>query len=880
MATAPFPQITDFSRDVLGRYVCNGLDEARRSTDRNLRPDARPFDVIVVGGGTFGPAFAQHLFAIDKAHRHRILVLEAGPVVLAEHAQNLPMLGLGVADAVHLGDLQNRSPEAQRTWTKDLWGLAWHSPTKFPGLAYGVGGRSLLWGGWSPQLLPAETPNTQWPQPVLDGLRVAPPGGTSYFQQASDQIGVTETNDFISGALQRVLRQMLFAGIGGGAVGTAVSFAELPDHPAAPAGFDRRDLLRLLGLRQQAAQGLSDQDLRDLLKLEAPLAVQSTAPRAGYFPFNKFSAVPLLIKAARAANAESDGDDVKKRLMIVPNCHVTQLATQANGGGATVHEVWTNQGPITLPPGGVVILAAGTIESTRLALQAFGPSPDPGGVTIPHADQIGRNLMAHLRSNLTIRVPRHGLPNPNRLPDELEAAALFVKGRHTYGGTRVGHFHLQITAAGLEKPSGDSEAELFKKVPDIDTFGHFLTANDQHVVITIRGIGEMQPDNPNSFVALDPQQDEFGARRAIVRITPTAEDNALWDAMDQASDEVAKAFVTNLSASDEFSVFTPEGEKRVTKSANLKNVLPYTPNDPQAAAALGVARGRRDGLGTTHHETGPLRMGANPTTSVTNADARFHGVDNAYVVGPALFPTIGSPNPMLTGIALLRRLGDHLAPPPVPYNPGGGFTPLFNGFDTSNWRMSAITNQPGRDYPGKFIVVDGTLESVPGSDLGLFWCTNPLPPDFELILEWLRWREDDNSGVFIRFPHPTSKNYNNTAWVGVDFGFEVQIDQLARDDGAGIHKTAAIYNFAGPQNPNALPVNPPGQWNEFAIRAQGQHYEVDLNGQTVTNFDFVVGSDAAHPDRGLPSTNADPRFTGLQTHTGRVAFRNIRVKAI
>ena len=34
MATAAFPQTTDFSRDVLGRYVCNGLDEARRSTDR------------------------------------------------------------------------------------------------------------------------------------------------------------------------------------------------------------------------------------------------------------------------------------------------------------------------------------------------------------------------------------------------------------------------------------------------------------------------------------------------------------------------------------------------------------------------------------------------------------------------------------------------------------------------------------------------------------------------------------------------------------------------------------------------------------------------------------------------------------------------------
>ena len=48
MPTNPNPMTTDFSRDVLGRYVCNGLDEALRSADRT-RPDARPFDVIVIG---------------------------------------------------------------------------------------------------------------------------------------------------------------------------------------------------------------------------------------------------------------------------------------------------------------------------------------------------------------------------------------------------------------------------------------------------------------------------------------------------------------------------------------------------------------------------------------------------------------------------------------------------------------------------------------------------------------------------------------------------------------------------------------------------------------------------------------------------------------
>ena len=58
MPTNTTPQTTDFTRDVLGRYVCNGLDEALRSTDPTvMRQDgrgqieARDFDVIVVGGG-------------------------------------------------------------------------------------------------------------------------------------------------------------------------------------------------------------------------------------------------------------------------------------------------------------------------------------------------------------------------------------------------------------------------------------------------------------------------------------------------------------------------------------------------------------------------------------------------------------------------------------------------------------------------------------------------------------------------------------------------------------------------------------------------------------------------------------------------------------
>lgn len=794
-------ETTHFSRDVLGRYVCNTWDEAMASLDTGARPDARPFDVIIVGGGSFGSVLAQSLFYRDP--NKRILVLEAGLLAVPEHVQNLPVLGLDPPGATRIADLrasgQDGKPRAE------IWGLAWHSPTPFPGLAYCVGGRSVFFGGWSPRLLDEET--ATWPAELMADLN------GRFFAEAAEQIGTDTTNDFIDGELHRALRQQLFDGITGGQVPAAIPPAELPLHlPDVPPAD------------------------RDLMKLEAPLAVQSQT-RPGCFPFNKFSALPLLMKAARLSFSRSGGDDVKKQLMVVADTHVTRLVTE----GGRVTRVETQHGPVPVPPGGSVVVAAATIESARLALLSFGGVPNEG---LP-----GKGLMAHLRSNLTIRVPRSSIAGLSATVQELAASALFVKGRHTYSQDgKVGHFHLQITAAGLDNlDNKDSEAELFKKIPDIDTFERFRAATDTEVVITIRGIGEMEPQNPDSFVRLDPEPDEYNVRRAFVSITPSAKDLELWEAMDRASDDVALVFAGGKA----YEVLAPQKVQPVAAGVRAETVLPFT--SP-----------RRDGLGTTHHEAGPLWMGEDPTRSVTGPDCRFHHVANAYALGPCLFPSIGSPNPMLTGVALARRLAEHLAAPPAPYVAETGFTALFDGVSTANWRMA------GR---GTFFAADGVLEMVPGDGLGLLWCTTPTAADFTLRLEWMRTREDDNSGVFVRFPHPDSKGYDNTAWVGVDFGFEVQIDEHGD---APIHRTGAIYDQAG-QTLTQIPALPPGQWNQYEIRVKGQTYTVLLNGTQVTSFTFAAGSDAAHPDRGLPGTAAVPRYVGVQAHTGRVLFRKIRI---
>ncbi|WP_334395537.1 family 16 glycoside hydrolase [Bradyrhizobium sp. AZCC 2289] len=751
----------------------------------------------------------------------RTLVVEAGLFTVPEHVQNTGIQGF--TDPQNPFFLNENAPQPEKP-QNEVWGIPWKSAIPFKGLAYTLGGRSLFWGGWSPQLLNEEM--ATWPATTVADLN------GRYFDESSRQIGVDEANDFISGELQNGLRRQLFDNLA--SVPNVFSLNALPPSPLLKPGSDPAQLLGLT-----STGGLSQADLLNLLKLEAPLAVQARPPHAGFFPLNKFSVVPLLTKAARTAASDSNGNDTAKEFMILPDTHVLSLRTVPTAAGTwRVTGIDTSQGPVDLAPGGTVVVALGTIENARLALASFE------GTGLPTLPLIGKNLIAHLRSNLVIRVPRAAISGLSAAANDLQTAALFVKGRATrQNGDLLGRFHLQISASGGGNTVG-AEDELYRKVPDVDFYDQLRTSTDTHVAIAIRGLGEMEPADPAnagahpSRVELSTRTDEYGVRRASVLLTQTPRDQELWNAMDAAMQKVAAIFANGQP--------------------------------------MQVIQTNRDGLGTTHHEAGTLWMGTDPTRSVTDHQGRFHHTDNLYAAGPALFPSIGSPNPMLTGIALSRRTGDFIMAPPA-FTADAGFESLFDGISLGDWTMSTISNQPGRDDPGSFWVRRGVLEGRVGTDLGLLWLTRPTPASYVLRLQWMMTAPDDNSGAFIGFPDPRHEGYDNTAYVGVNFGFEIQIDQLARPDNAPIHRTGAIYSFKGPTD-GPLIVYPVGEWNDYEITVDGADVRVALNGQTVNLFHFT--GDPQSPRRGLPSSPQDPRFIGLQTHTGRVLFRNIQWKGI
>ncbi len=65
-----------------GVFLCNTLQEASDSAAQTVAGRRRDFDVIVIGGGTFGAVISEHMLVTDRTRSRRILVLEAGPFVL------------------------------------------------------------------------------------------------------------------------------------------------------------------------------------------------------------------------------------------------------------------------------------------------------------------------------------------------------------------------------------------------------------------------------------------------------------------------------------------------------------------------------------------------------------------------------------------------------------------------------------------------------------------------------------------------------------------------------------------------------------------------------------------------------------------------------
>src|SRR5438874_6327919 len=121
----------------------------------------------------------------------------------------------------------------------------------------------------------------------------------------------------------------------------------------------------------------------------------------------------------------------------------------------------------------------------------------------------------------------------------------------------------------------------------------------------------MTPRNPDSVIDLSTFDTDFGRPKAVVSLgnakaTPqqfpgsaeTNTDRATWDEMDAVSDKIALIF----AGSEPFEIL-PNAATAILVDAGTRA--------ERLAALANFRAGRRDDLGTTHHDAGTMRMGDN-----------------------------------------------------------------------------------------------------------------------------------------------------------------------------------------------------------------------------------------------------------------------------
>lgn len=180
-----------------------------------------------------------------------------------------------------------------------------------------------------------------------------------------------------------------------------------------------------------------------------------------------------------------------------------------------------------------------------------------------------------------------------------------------------------------------------------------------------------------------------------------------------------------------------------------------------------------------------------------------------------------------------------------------GYRSLFNGKDLSGWEGDTTLWK----VEGDAIVGDS-----PGIKHNQFLCTKEEFGDFELKLEFRVKDGVGNTGVQFR-----TKKLPNTTEVS---GYQAD---LGEKYWGCLYDESRRNKILVQASPELAKVLKKGDWNEYIIRAEGDHITLKINGVTTVDY--------KEPDADIARSG----IVALQVHSGgpmRVDFRNIRIKSL
>ena len=413
-------------------------------------------------------------------------------------------------------------------------------------------------------------------------------------------------------------------------------FGELRHHggisPAWPVGYDAFEPYYTQAERLYQVHGIRGEDPTDPPGAPYPYPPVSHEPRiqelfddlsrVGLHPFHSPNGImldeanPAFSACIRCStcdgfaclvHAKSDADVVAVRpslryenLTLLRNARVRRLETDATGRTVTtvVAEV---DGVEQRFSASVVVLSAGAANSAKLLL-ASADDKHPNGLA-NGSDQVGRNYM----------------------------------------------FHNSRAFLAVSKAKNDTR---FQKT---------LGLNDWYL-----GDDDFEYPMGNVQMVGKSSAPMYRGEKKIAELAPIF-----------ALGEVAEHAVDFWLSTEDL----PDPDNRVTLNRDGDVVLSYTPNNREPLEQLyRRVKHHLDHLGMhphhlvprdvymkndipvagCAHQSGTVRFGDDPATSVLDADCKAHELENLYVVDTSFFPSIGAVNPALTAIANALRVGDHL----------------------------------------------------------------------------------------------------------------------------------------------------------------------------------------------------------------------------
>ena len=386
--------------------------------------------------------------------------------------------------------------------------------------------------------------------------------------------------------------------------------------------------------------------------------------------------VPAMLKELRGVDARVSkwmafprrnlaptlGKGLLERARVYLHAQVVELLLAKDGARLEAVVVRTPAGAMVRFEADEIVVAAGTVETSRLLLASRSVAAEGVG---NGNGQVGRNFHDHV----TLLAATLTGASRVRVVSELRPWVFFAGGLGDMRGGTVHSVKLEasrelrerlglnpiLAHIAIVEPEGSGIAVVREMLTSLQRreFGRALTTH------ALKIPGAML-DGARLILGAKLRGRRFISKGAALKLQ-----------FNLAQDRPSCSRITLGVESDSMGVSEAVVDWRVSEQEvrTMRRYAAHLKGEFEAMGLTGVewARGmisegvKLEGLEDARHAMGGACMGSDPRTSVVDAEMRVHGVENLSIASAAVFPDGSAQLPTLTMMALALRLAERLA---------------------------------------------------------------------------------------------------------------------------------------------------------------------------------------------------------------------------